>query len=449
MGTVSARAVDFFDWLGETTNPVPAPYVTAPTLNNANAASVAAFLAAREAAGQPTAVKIRNEVNLGGAGPNDLSTANFNLIFNNHNVKYVFADYEGPTTIAQTTALVTALKASTATGPSILTNNSFVGNYQIAPLPAAPTRPSAGPTPSGNSPANPFFSITDFRNTGVNMSNEQLYPGDSSFRNPINGNSTAPNIRSALFTLPIQRMTIASQNIGAGQLHVPYIARFNNTTNPGFDTDLQTPGNQFNTSLGGAQNAGQLLSRNDFQALALHYRMRGANSYHLLDPGVVGYTEAQEQSDALTGWTNTLAGSILSSNNGRVAALPTVINTDGTVKSIEDAGVVYSAVTNDNVGTPGLAILVSNLDNNAHVVSFNTRINGATLSFTSGSLAPGTHTILRFTKSGGVWSSPTVDPVFNDPTLASRDGIGIPEPASLSLLGIGAFGILARRRRKA
>src|SRR5258708_4320200 len=87
MGTVSARAVDFFDWLGEINNPVPAPYVAPLTLNNATAAGVAAALTAREAAGQSTAVKIRNEVNLGGVGPNDLSTANFNLIFNNHNVK--------------------------------------------------------------------------------------------------------------------------------------------------------------------------------------------------------------------------------------------------------------------------------------------------------------------------------------------------------------------------
>ena len=47
---------------------------------------------------------------------------------------------------------------------------------------------------------NPFSSITDFRNSGVNMSAEQLYPGDASFRNPISLNSTAPNIRSALFT---------------------------------------------------------------------------------------------------------------------------------------------------------------------------------------------------------------------------------------------------------
>src|SRR5205823_6314404 len=101
-----------------------------------------------------------------------------------------------------------------------------------------------------------------------------------------------------------------------------------------------------------------------------------------------------------------LVGSILSTNNGRVASLPTTITFNGQVKSIEDAGVVYSMVTNDNVATPGLAILVSNMSSTAGQVSFNTRVNGATLSFTSGTLAPGSHTILRFTRSGGVWASP-------------------------------------------
>src|SRR5205085_11678023 len=115
----------------------------------------------------------------------------------------------------------------------------------------------------GSKGQNPYYSTTDFRASGLNMANEQLYPGDSSFRNPIAGNSTAPNIRSALFTLPIQRDSIVSQNIGAGQLHTPYIARFNNYTNPFFQNTVTTiPDPQggfikgYDTSVGGPQNAG-------------------------------------------------------------------------------------------------------------------------------------------------------------------------------------------------
>ncbi len=446
LGTVSARAADFFDWLGETTAPVSPPYVTAPTLNDADAAGVNAFLTAQAALGQPLAVKVRHGT--------VLSAATVNTIFNapGRPIKYIFADYEGPTALTNVQTLKTQL-GGTVTGNTLAAGTSFLGNYGYAPIPGDPTAPAGSTYISGNSTVNNINNITDFRNSGVNMSTEALYPGDASFRNPVNGNSTAPNIRSALFTLPIQRLSIASQNMGVGQLHIPYISRFNNHSNPGFQnsTALVNGVNlpAYNTALGGAVNAGQLLSRNDFQALVLHYRMRGADSYHLLDPGVVGYTQAQEESDALTGWTNSLVAPILSTNNGRSTPAATSINVDGTLKSIENAGVVYSGVTNDNVGSPGLAILVSNLDASAHSVTFNTRINGAQLAFTTGSLAAGSHTILRFTKAGNSWGSPLTDPSFNDPNLASRDGIGIPEPASVSLLAIGALGVLMRRRRRA
>jgi hypothetical protein len=198
-------------------------------------------------------------------------------------------------------------------------------------------------------------------------------------------------------------------------------------------------------------SAGQLLSRADFEALVLHYRMRGATSYQLLDPGVVGYTQAQEEADASAGWNESLVANVLNGTDGRAANLGNTITVDGTLKTIENAGVVWSAVTNNNLSGPQLAVLVSNMDTTtgSHTVTFNSSINGATLSYTTGALGAGTHTILRFDKTGSTWTLQDIDPLFvGDPSsMTSRDGIGIPEPASLSLVGLGMMGVLCRRRR--
>src|SRR5712691_7434787 len=86
LGATSARATDFFDWLGEIPNPSPPPYVTAPTLNDSTAAAVDAFLAAQQAGGKTLAVKIRSGTILGAPSL---------AIYNKYNVTYTFGDYEG------------------------------------------------------------------------------------------------------------------------------------------------------------------------------------------------------------------------------------------------------------------------------------------------------------------------------------------------------------------
>src|SRR5204862_6759147 len=90
------------------------------------------------------------------------------------------------------------------------------------------------------------------------MGDPALWPGSPDYRNPAQGNSGAPNIRSALFTLPIQRVTLAELGIkgfggvpggatayaisgpnaaytgasGGRQQLIPYVTRFDNFGNP-------------------------------------------------------------------------------------------------------------------------------------------------------------------------------------------------------------------------
>ena len=119
-------------------------------------------------------------------------------------------------------------------------------------------------------------------------------------RSQLGGTSAAPNIRSNLFTLPLMRFSEVQTNLSSSSVHMPYIARFNDATNPAFGTGGTVNGiPQFNANSGVGAN--QLMSRNDFSALVLQYRMRGATNYQLLDSGVVGYTTAQMETDAASG----------------------------------------------------------------------------------------------------------------------------------------------------
>src|SRR5258706_10844658 len=167
LGATSAGAADFFDWLGEPTNPVPNPppasptdrYVTGPTLNDSTGAAVDGFLAAQQGAGRTLAVKVRAGTVLGAPSL---------ALYNKYNIKYTFGDYEGVSAVPQATNLVAQIKASTVTGPNVIAGTSYVGNYQIAPLPADPTRP-ATPVISGNGSGsdgtagpNPFYGTTEF-----------------------------------------------------------------------------------------------------------------------------------------------------------------------------------------------------------------------------------------------------------------------------------------------
>lgn len=108
-----------------------------------------------------------------------------------------------------------------------------------------------------------------------------------------------PQIQSTKFVLPTNREGYVASNQPAGQKNIPYVDRFNNASNGTLINGVANGQPQFYAD--GRNASGQLLSRSDIDALVAHYRLRGADGIHLLDGGVLGYTQAQFEEDAKTG----------------------------------------------------------------------------------------------------------------------------------------------------
>jgi len=432
-----ASSQQLFDWGSDPiTGPVPpANYTPAPFLKEgpSNGAAVASYLA-----GQPVkALKIDAK--------NFPSPATIQQVFGTQNVKYTFVDYEGPNAVASFSALAAQIKASAGTGPSAssVPPTSYIGNFDLAPIVSDPSRASGVIVPTYN----------EYIASGATMANEALYPGTASFKAPgqiPGGTSSSPNIRSALFALPIVRASIVSASLPAGHQHIPYVTRFNNQaagmTNGTFNLDGVTRTAFYFDDQHGTAN--QLLSRGDMSALIAHYRARGVNGVHALDGGVVGYTKQQFNDDVASGWHFAPFETILNGGGAKSATLDTVAKVDGTVKNIEDSGVVFSGVYSlTQAGGAGkLALLVSNLDEGSHELSFPNKIGGKSIPG-SITIPGGQHKLLDFTGAGTAWTlnNPGGTRVFIDD---ARNGVGVPEPTMIGGLGLLACFGLGRRRTK-
>src|SRR6185436_18364508 len=130
-----------------------------------------------------------------------------------YHVSYVLGDLEGNNapnqikTIAQQVRFVNGVNNGTKTQSF----NAFIGNFGFQNLANDVTRPSGY---SGDKGEHSFagWSQGDFTGAKLNMSMPELYAGSPSFRNPAAGNSSAPNIRSALFNLPLIRLSQVAVN---------------------------------------------------------------------------------------------------------------------------------------------------------------------------------------------------------------------------------------------
>jgi hypothetical protein len=398
-----------FDWAdnGGASLPGVTPSIF---LRDDNVAAVDAFLANQGV----KAVKIDLAV----------SPQTISAIYDKYKIDYTFADFETPDAPARTKTLVNQIKASTATGAALASNQAFVSNYNLTPTYNDATGPQ------------PINSYAAYADAGVNMVSDALYPGAPHFRSPASGNSSAPNVRSALFALPIEKLTLSTAVTPAGHAHVAYVNRFNNWGNADLDTDANpSNGYRFVTN-------DQMLSRGDFKAQVLHYRLRGATGVHGLDGGVEGYTREQFQADIQEGWKGTPAvANVLADPKARVATLDTQVKTDGASKSMEDSGVVFSGAYSMSLGK--MVMLMSNLDAKAHTVALPPRVAGKAVSGDF-EVAAGSHEVLEFGLTGATWTFLAKSPVFFD---ADRSGVGVPEPTTLGFVVAAAALACTRRRR--
>jgi hypothetical protein len=444
----------------------PADFVALPTLNDSSAALVKEQLANAHALGQTLAVRVDQPLTTPGA----INT------FDQFPIQYVFGDFYDANRASETHDLADQVLASR------LSSAAVVGNFNLYPNASIdPTRPAS----LVNSQAPRFMTkptdadYTNSRSTigaGNNQSaDDALWPGSPDYRNPAQGNSGAPNIRAALFTLPIQRLTLTELGLrnlagapsdatgftqpgrpnATDAINIPNVTRFNGYGNPalgggpsgtGFVQNAATPSN------------GQLLSRGDFQAMILHYRLRGALSVNLQENpaeggSVVGYSATQAQSDVKSGWA---AAPVVNEIAGRgdyaLANLTNVIgdaaanSADVNPRNTEISGAVWSGVydragsVDPNTGMRRMSILLSNLSAVLRNVDMPDNIDGFSIyglpdagdpsDVDNFNIQPGQHRVLNFSLK----TSPLAITqwVFDGDTFVgldnNRNGIGVGGP---------------------
>jgi len=520
----------FSDWEVDTNVPPPDFYAT-PKATNGNVAAVQGTLNGSAALGRPLGIKIETP---------GLSNATGHALYDtkyqpgNKSISYVFGDLEGSPTAPPGAAGIAAIKTMVNQVRSgTWSNNAYVGEFDLTPLKGVGNNIKDGFDPFRRGPL--AYTEKDYKDTKVNMANTELYPGAPTFRNRSTFDWANPWIRTGLFIAPIGRMT-AVQNklnkdyhamddskVGEGSFlkfgkskdkHIPWVARFNDWGNNSLDSanNGAVGGYRFvpNTplpqaGLSASQTKDQMMGRGDFSAQIFHYRARGAYSVALFEPGVVGYTKAEEQDDVRRGWYGGAlaagyaepaiqhANNIFAQKDAKLATFTLNPIVDGTTLPedgkhgfrSEQTGTIWSGVYSKNLKQ--LDVLASNLDKVNHMIKFGKskdgKIDGYDVFTMRGTgahandtyddkslLAPtrnklieaGMHRLLEFdlvttrvynnshfTGSGHTKTIWLLNQNYLVFTNNNRNDVGIPEPTTFGMLAAaGSMAMVCRRQRR-
>jgi hypothetical protein len=505
----------FADWQVNT-NPAPTDFFATPFATNSTIVGVKSQLTLSANAGRPLGIKVQTP--LSNASASSLFSASYGV--GNKAISYVFGDFESAGSLVGTsTNLANISQLVQQVQSSSWASRAYVGEFGLVPLAGVGfgTSPSQDPTRRGSL----MYTMGQYQSSKVNMANTDLYPGSPTYRNKSTGDWANANIRTGLFIAPIGRMTAVQNNLNDGyngriksiqngdggappqyDKQIPWVTRFNNAGNQSLDTD-NNPANGYrfvpgaalpSAGLSGAQTANQMMGRGDFSAQILHYRMRGAYSINLFEPGNVGYTAAMQQQDARDGWYGASDPHIAHVNNifaqadSKPATMTLNPTVDGTITNngirSESSGTIWSGEY--SVSGKQLDVLDSNLDTADHLIKFgsvdvydvftlrgsgvhandtydDSPANQKSISLARQSLIEaGMHHLLQFDlvtskvysnssftgkyKTQVVWLLSNNYQVF---TNNNRNDVGIPEPTTFGMLAAaGSMAAVCRRQRR-
>jgi hypothetical protein len=122
---------------------------------------------------------------------------------------------------------------------------------------------------------------------------------------------------------------------------------------------------------------------------------------------------------------------------------------DGHEKNVDQTASIFSGAY--SLSLKKLDVLISNMDDSGHVITLPSSIGGYTLGTKDFTIDGGEHLLIEYSLGGPgskTWVAAPPHNPFSGLTN-NRNGFGIPEPGTLSILTVASVIALNRRRKRA